>query len=312
LTVFKTGTYTDLMVRYSRAACIACFFMAAGALVGAQAVRRTVYVSVTDKSGNAVLDVAPSAFVVRENKVAREVLEVALADEPLQIALLVDNSQASEPHIRDYREALSAFITVVTSDNPSPANGKHQIAIISLADRPTILRDYTSDQVQLLKSAQSIFAMPGSGAYLLDGIMETSHGVVKRTTARPVFVAIFPDASSETSYRTYDAVLDALKRSGASLHVVKIGGSMNTSRDRSIVLDEGTRTTGGRYEDLLVSSALTVRLKQIATDLTHQYRVTYARPQSLRPPEKFEVSVTKPGLTVRGTAAREERPQAAR
>ena len=297
------------MAHYSRAACIAVFFVAAGTLVGAQVERRTVYVSVTDKSGNAVLNVAPSAFVVRESKVSREVVEVALADEPMQIALLVDNSEAAERHIRDYRQALSAFITAVTSDNPSPARGKHQIAIISLAARPTILQDYTSDETRLLKSVQSIFAMPETGAYLLDGIIETSHGVVKRTTARPVFVAILAEASSESSYRSYDIVLDSLKRSGASLHVVKIGASMNMSHDRAIVLDQGTRTTGGRYEDLLVSSALTGKLKQIAIDLTHQYRVTYARPQSLIPPDTFAVSVTTPGLNVRGTAARGERPQ---
>ncbi len=304
------------MKHYSRAAGFGFFFItiiAAGTLVGAQTMRRTVYVSVTDKSGNAVLDVAPSAFVVRENNVSREVLEVALADEPMQIALLVDNSDAAERHIRDYREALSTFITTVTSDNPSPAHGKHQIAIITFSSRPTILQDYTSDQARLLKSARSIFAMPDTGAYLLDAIVETSNGVVKRSTARPVFVAVFPDSSEDASYhRTYQFVLDALKRSGASLHVVKIGGSLAMPVDRSIVLDRGTQTTGGRYEDVLVSSALTARMKQIAFDLTHQYRVTYVRPQSLIPADAFSVSVTTPGLTVRGTAAREERPQAPR
>ena len=36
--------------------------------------------------------------------------------------------------------------------------------------------------------------------------------------------------------------------------------------------------------------ALTAKLKQLADELTHQYRVTYARPQSLIPPERVTVA----------------------
>jgi hypothetical protein len=42
-------------------------------------------------------------------------------------------------------------------------------------------------------------------------------------------------------------------------------------------------------------------MKQVATELTHQYRVTYARPQTLIPPEQVTITAAKPGLTVRGT-----------
>ena len=40
-------------------------------------------------------------------------------------------------------------------------------------------------------------------------------------------------------------------------------------------------------------------MKQLAAELLHQYVVTYARPDTLIPPEKIEVTVTKPGLTAR-------------
>ena len=54
-------------------------------------------------TGAPVADLGPADFIVREDNVAREVLRVAPASEPMQIALLVDNSQAAEPFIRDYR-----------------------------------------------------------------------------------------------------------------------------------------------------------------------------------------------------------------
>jgi hypothetical protein len=77
------------------------------------------------------------------------------------------------------------------------------------------------------------------------------------------------------------------------------------ARNRNIVLDQGPIQTGGRFEHILTSMALGGKLKQIATELTHQYRVTFARPQSLIPPERTTVNAAKPGLTVRGTLIKE-------
>ena len=42
----------------------------------------------------------------------------------------------------------------------------------------------------------------------------------------------------------------------------------------------------------------------LAASLKSQYRVVYARPASLIPPEKIEVTSAKPGLDARGTPAR--------
>ena len=74
-----------------------------------------------------------------------------------------------------------------------------------------------------------------------------------------------------------------------------------------MVLDEGPRETGGRREELLTSMALADQLTQLADELTHQYKVTYARPQSLIPPERVTVSAAKPGVIARGTLIKEEK-----
>ena len=72
------------------------------------------------------------------------------------------------------------------------------------------------------------------------------------------------------------------------------------------MLDQGTTSTGGHRFQLLTPMALTDRLKQLADELTHQYRVTYARPQSLIPPEKVTVATTRAGLTARGRLMKEQ------
>src|SRR3712207_3439658 len=61
----------------------------------AQARERTFYVSALTKATGAPVDsLTVRDVVVREDGVEREVLRVAPAAEPMQVALLVDNSEA--------------------------------------------------------------------------------------------------------------------------------------------------------------------------------------------------------------------------
>ena len=115
----------------------------------------------------------------------------------------------------------------------------------------------------------------------------------------------------ELSDRFHDHVLTPLKDASAALHAVVIGpgdgGGGTNGLERAIVLDQGTRDSGGRRDNVLSSMALPARLTQIANELTHQYRVTYARPNTLIPPERVTVSAARPGLTARGTPVKERR-----
>jgi hypothetical protein len=266
------------------------------ALLEAQAQQRVIYASAVDEKGAPVAGLGPSDFVVREDKVTREVLNVAEASDPMEIALLIDNSQAAEPYIRDLREGATAFINAMAAD---PHGTKHHVAVITIGERPTINTDYTQDLQQATKGAQRIFATPGSGAYLLDGIIETSKGIRKRESRRPVIIAVIT-AGVELSDRAYQSVLEPLRDAGAAFHVIVVGRPVTTDQDRLMVLDLGTSQTGGRYDTVMTGTGLTPRMKQLGEELTHQYKVTYAHPQTLIPPDRVVVSTPKQGLTVRG------------
>ncbi len=284
--------------RFALGASVVLVF-AALAAPRAQTLQRAIYASVLDKDGKPVAGLTPADFVVREDNLAREVLRVEPATAPMQIALLVDNSQRSSPNIRDIREAAAEFIKGVTG---GPM--KNEVAVIAVAERATILVDYTSDQARLLKNA-IIFTQPGSGAYMLDALFETARGFKKREAARPVIVAIATNGP-ELSNRYRDQVIGAIKDADASFHVVMVGRPptdvlTNEGRERAYIFSEGTDETGGRYDNVLAPSALAARLRDVADELTHQYLVTYARPQSLIPPEHIKIAVKRPELTVRGT-----------
>jgi len=262
-----------------------------------QPVERDMYVSVLTQSDTPVLTLGVSDFIVREDGRVREVLRARRATDMIDIALLVDTSQALGNQVSDVRNGLTAFIGQMREHA--------HISVIGLGDRPTIYADYTNSPELLSKAVGQVFPIVGSGAYTLEAITETLKGLAARKPERSAIVVVWA-GGREFSNQSYTTVLEALAARGTALHVVAIGGGVppdsgtTEGRDRETVFDRGTTQTGGRRKNILTSMAMTDALDRLAAELLGQYRITYARPDSLIPPEKIEVSVRPAGLTARG------------
>ena len=154
-------------------------------------------------------------FIVREDGQAREVLRVARDNDPLQIALLVDNSVVDAPRsCPQLRKAVAAFIEATRDDVPTRADHARRASDdCSSATRPIARR--------CAKRSTSMFAFE-AGNYLLDGIAETSQGLAKRTMWRSAIV-VLTGLGPEMSYRQYTEVLRFFREGGASLHVLQLG-----------------------------------------------------------------------------------------
>jgi VWFA-related protein len=262
---------------------------------------RVLFVSAVDKSGEPVEGLGPDAFVVREDGARREVLRASRATEPIDIALLIDNSNAASDEVTFFREALPKFIAKMAPGN--------NIAVIALADRPTIVVDYTNDTKRLSDAVGRLFPMPQSGMTLLDAILETAQGLARRETPRAVIIPVITDGIEFTNRYSNDVVA-SLDRVDAALHAVTIGQFAYTEehgiRERSFLLSNGPSKSGGQHITLLSPHGLDQALQRLARELSSQYKVIYGRPQSLIPPERTEVSSAKPGVTMRGTPGRGE------
>ena len=304
MTIREAQTYTQPMVKNTR---MAATFLALTAAVGAstwlsaQALERAVYVTVLDRDGGRVTGLTTADFAIKEDNVTREVLRVEPASDPMQVAILVDNSQRTEGNIREFRASMPALVRGIAED--PQVKGRHQFSVITLGARPTIVSDYNPDPAVAVKALEGIFAENFSSAYLMDGIIEVSRGMSKRDYQRPVIVAVVTDGVDQSN-RYRDQVLDPLKASGAVFHAILVGPQQNTSTERSIVLQRGTRETGGNYDTILAPSGLTSRMTRLAAELTSQYRVTYSRPSTLIPPKTTEVTSPRPNVTVRFTPVR--------
>ena len=255
---------------------------------------RDIYVSVVNDKGEAASGLTAKDFTVREGGQAREVLRAGPAQKPLDITFLVDDSQAATTAIPYIRDGLSKFIDRM--------QGKAAIGIVTIGERPTSVSQRSQEAGVAKKGVGRIFARPGSGAYLLEGISEVARGFQKAESERPVIIAITTEGV-EFSNLQHEQVLKDLHASGAVLHVLALGtpssDMSDEMRQRNLVLAEGTTQTGGRREQLLSPMAITQALNKIADELLNQYVVTYGRPDMLIPPDKIEVRTTRAGLTAR-------------
>ena len=120
-----------------------------------------MFVSAVDQKGEPVEGLGPGDFVIREDGAAREVLRVSRATEPIDIAILVDDSAASDALIPRVREALKAFTATMSKGN--------QIAIVGLADRPRILANYTANTKLLQDAIGLLWPQTRAGSTLRPG-----------------------------------------------------------------------------------------------------------------------------------------------
>lgn len=285
------------LLTFVTASILAMAFGTGEARAQSSAQQRTVSVIATTQDGLPAETLAPEDVIVREDDIAREILKVTRATDPVDITLLVDNSIAATRAIQDMRLGLEKFVETFA--------GPHSITLVTVADRPTVQVRSTTSKAQLLRGVKRLFAQPDAGAYLIEGIVEVAKSLAKAEPRRSAILAI-TSFGVEFSDRGFQFALDELARSGATLHVIELQDteradqSNQNVRDRNIVIDRGTRETGGVRELLVANMSLTDALQKIGRIITTQYDVVYLRPTTLIPPSRIEVTSARPTLKVQG------------
>jgi hypothetical protein len=262
---------------------------------------RVVYVTVTDGNGIPVDDLTAADFTVKEGGKTVRVTEAATARDPLQIALIVDDNGTGM-----FRVPLLRFVQRM--------EGRAAMSLSSVTGQTMRIVDYTGDVVELAAGLATLNARPGTpdGGQLLEGIAEAAVDLTRREARRPVIIALTV-GGEEHSTATADHVLDQLRRSGAMLYVFSVVGSalrptvavtrpsalLQENMNLQKVLGDGPRQSGGRLVEIVPAAGKLADLPALASELLHQYRVSYTLPPGVRPSDRLAVSVTKKGLSVR-------------
>jgi VWFA-related protein len=265
-----------------------------------QSPTRTIYVSATDRNGAPVRDLAGPDFAVKEGGKTREVLQAGPATNPMKIAILIDDNGTGI-----FRYGVGRFIQRL--------HGRAEFALSTVAGQHLKVVDYTANGEVLGSALAQLVARPGTadGGQLLEGIYETARDLERRGTGRAVIVVLTVGGEEHSPLPAHH-VLDQLRKSGASLHVVSVSSSalrsmaevqrpsalLGENLNLNEVLGDGPKQSGGRRDEIVATAGLVAGLQQLAETLLTQYAVQYARPEGARA-DKINVSVKRPGVSVR-------------
>lgn len=268
---------------------------------------RTIHMTVVNDKGMLVPDLTPVDFEVKEDGRTRDVLKAEPAAGRVSVALLLDDKGSD---INEIRAALAAFARRVL--------GRAEVSLVTVVPTTTTVFEYTSSMAIMMNGIQRLVWRAGpAGGLLLGAVADAADDLRRREAARPAIVVITFEGDEFRSHRPAKAILAALERSRAGLHVVAVGKPtlrrMNRAptegvqgdewavdeENRNAVLGDGPKQSGGRRHEIAVATGLTTALEEVADDLLNQYTLVYAGATEAKPSRKLSVSVKRRGVTVR-------------
>jgi hypothetical protein len=262
---------------------------------------RVVYVTVTDRNGVPIEDLTPADFEVKEGGKVVQVVHAGISDDPVQIALIVDDNGTGI-----FRSALTRFVQRMA--------GRAAMSLSSVTGQTMKIVDYTMDAEAVLDGLSTLNARPGTpdGGQLLEGISEAARELRRRSAKRPVIIALTVGGEEHSTAHS-DDVLNQLRQSGAVLHVFSVARSalratvdparpsalLQENMHLSRVLGDGPKQSGGRHESIVAATGSLLGLQNLVSEFSQQYRIAYDLPPGAKRSDRLNVSVKRRGLQVR-------------
>jgi hypothetical protein len=176
-------------------------------LIAAQSERRLALIAGTDRDGHPLLGLQADDFIVENDHVPCDVIEVTSAAYPL--AILVDTSGAARSDFQSLRQAVRRFVNAASRD----------IAIYTSGDPSVRVQDFTRDQGAIERAIDHLFAGPDGGSHTLSTILRVAADL--RPLHAPVTAMVVVSAGGiEMNPPGVPEVLSAVQAAHVILHIV--------------------------------------------------------------------------------------------
>lgn len=279
-----------------------------GAVISMDVQRVVLYITVRERNGEFVGDLAKQDFTVKEDGKKQEIRQFSRSDVPVAVGLVIDNSRSMLNKRDEVVTAAKAFVAA--------SNSGDEMFVIHFNDRIMFAlpgnRMFSSDPVEL-GNALNRMNLYGETA-LYDAVqVGLNHLNRSELTKRALFV-ISDGGDNRSSTRMKD-IVHAAELSGALFYAIGIYDPLDGDANPE-ALKRLAHGTGG--EAFFPKDLAEVRdlCQSIARDLRNQYTIVYAPPQRTNDTafHKIDVSVKDPNgrkLNVRsrsgyyGSAARQ-------
>jgi hypothetical protein len=260
---------------------IALFLLSVAALPAGEATAtRAVLVSVIDKSGRMVQDLAAAEVTVKENGQAREVQRVERDGRPLAVAVLLDSSAGLGGLFRsDLVDPVMDFLETL------PAGADRMLMTIGTPPTVVDLADPAGARAALKAK------VPFGKVSLYDGLADASRRLGQKKGTRRVVITI-----TSESFGADDRALalQELGRAAPLVLLIQFGPSGAYLPD----LDAIVKWSGGRYEPIGAPSGVAKALQRLTPELDAPWLVVYDVPPGTEA-QKIEVKVSRKGVKTR-------------
>ncbi len=260
-----------------------------------------VPVTVYDKKGRLVTDLAVEDFEVREDGVPQRILSFSKENElPLSVALVMDASNSVRPKLKFEKEAAIAFLDGIIRPR------KDRALLVTFGSVIELHQDFTDD-VEELKAALHV-VKAGGATPLYDALYRVIEEKMTTAPGRRVLVLV-SDGEDTASERTVEEVIELAQRteviiySVGTMHAGGFGVTMGlTDAPGMKELRRLAEETGGRafFPEKILD--LERNFSDISVELRSQYYLFYVSSNQNRDGRfrKIEVRIpTRKDLRVR-------------
>ena len=219
-----------------------------------------IYVHV---DGRDVLE--PADFSVLEAGVTQPISAIDLsADLPVAVGFMLDSSGSMVGQLGYAIDTAGTFIDGIVQREQDKA------FVMSFADLPSVLQQFTNDTDRLVTSLDLISR--GKYTRLYDSIVAAARQF-EGHEGRRALVMLSDGRDSDSTARLVEAIV-AAQRHDVAIYPVAVGLSGRYFRERR-VLQRLADETGGEVFHLSTRDDPSKVYEQIARDLREQYRITY-------------------------------------
>jgi VWFA-related protein len=265
--------------------------------------------SVTDRNGRAIGGMRESDFTVWENGIERRVTNVAPANEPFNLVLLLDVSGSVEERMDFIRKAARDFLRTTSPQD--------RISIISFRDDIQVISDFSTDRAMLSHKLDEIDA--GGGTALYDALGYVLSEPLRKLRGERTAIVVMSDGDDNKSFLPFPAILEALLESGALVYPLYVPSGLvpessvpkpeitiDPLRTRYLTLttraEEEARklaiASGGVYYPIHRLEDLQKAYDDVVAQLRSAYTITYASNSASATP-RVRVRTNRDGASVR-------------
>lgn len=254
------------------------------------------FVSVVDGTGSPINDLKPGDFSLTEDSQKVEIESVTLADEPINLVLLIDTSGSMAGEgITAAKSAAASFVTSLAADD--------RVSVVTFDDRSNTVIDFTTDHAAARDKIALIDATRGSGTCLYDAAYQAVQATATVPSGRRA-VILFTDGRDEKSgggicsIHTADDVIKIATEGGTRTPVYTMGVGSKVDQNGLKRLAE---TTGGRFFYSPDSTKVDAIFRDLSNALRSQYAIIY---KSTAGPGSHTLAVIAKYLSVQDTDTR--------